>query len=162
MQFCASKIVEDGLHGSSRNSNGTCPLVRSCPTDSFFEFVPDTPDPCFCASALGIGYRLKSPSFSYFPPYIYLLQAYLTEELSLDKHQLLIDSYNWEGSRLRMYLKIFPLFDSGTHMLNKSEVFRITEQFMSWFFTRTDFFGPYELLNFTLPDHSQTGMYFVL
>ncbi|XP_023543329.1 probable LRR receptor-like serine/threonine-protein kinase At1g06840 isoform X1 [Cucurbita pepo subsp. pepo] len=154
--FCTSKIVEDQLHRSSKNSNETC---RSCPTDSFFEYVPDTPDPCFCASPLGIGYRLKSPSFSYFPPYIYSFQAYLTKELSLDKQQLLIDSYVWEGSRLRMYLKIFPLFDSGTHVLDQSKVFQITEKFMSWNFTRDDFFGPYELLNFTLPGHHQTVIF---
>ena len=80
----------------------------------------------------------------------------------MDKQQLLIDSYVWEGSRLRMYLKIFPLFDSGTHVLDQSKVFQITEKFMSWNFTRDDFFGPYELLNFTLPGHHQTGMYFVL
>ncbi|XP_038881798.1 probable LRR receptor-like serine/threonine-protein kinase At1g06840 isoform X2 [Benincasa hispida] len=157
-QFCMSKIVEDGLHRSSKNSSETC-AVSSCPTDSFFELVPDTPDPCFCASPLGIGYRLKSPSFSYFPPYIHLFEAYLTKELNLDMHQLLIDSYDWEGARLRMYLKIFPSFDSGTHKLDITEIFLITEQFMSWNFTRNDFFGPYELLNFTLPERFQTVIF---
>ncbi|XP_022156205.1 probable LRR receptor-like serine/threonine-protein kinase At1g06840 isoform X2 [Momordica charantia] len=154
-QFCASKIVEDGMHRGLGNE--TCP-VKGCPTDSFFEYVPDSPS-CFCASPLGIGYRLKSPSFSYLPPYVFSFQAYLTREISLDKHQLLIDSYDWEGSRLRMYLKIFPSFDSGTHMLNGSEVIRITEKFMSWNFSREDFFGPYELLNFTLPGPFQTVIF---
>ncbi|KGN54727.2 probable LRR receptor-like serine/threonine-protein kinase At1g06840 isoform X2 [Cucumis sativus] len=157
-KFCKSKNVEDGLHRSSRSSSKTCP-VSSCPTDSFFELVPDTPDPCFCASPLGIGYRLKSPSFSYFPPYVNSFEAYLSKELSLVKHQLLIDSYDWEGSRLRMYLKIFPSFDSGTHKLDVNETFLITEQFMSWSFTRNNVFGPYELLNFTFPDHFQTVIF---
>lgn len=160
-KFCKSNSVEDGLHRSSSSSSKTCP-VSSCPTDSYFELVPDTPDPCFCASPLGIGYRLKSPSFSYFPPYMNSFEAYLSKELSLVKHQLLIDSYDWEGSRLRMYLKIFPSFDSGTHKLDVNETFLITEKFMSWNFTRNDVFGPYELLNFTIPDRLQTGMYFVL
>ncbi|CAK9319783.1 unnamed protein product [Citrullus colocynthis] len=157
-QFCTSKMVVDGLHTSSRNSSKTCP-VSSCPTDSFFELVPDTPDPCFCASPLGIGYRLKSPSFSYFPPYMHLFEVYLTKELGLNKHQLLIDSYDWEGARLRMYLKLFPSFDSGTHKLDITEIFLITEQFMSWNFTPNDVFGPYELLNFTLPDRFQTVIF---
>ncbi|XP_022966155.1 probable LRR receptor-like serine/threonine-protein kinase At1g06840 isoform X1 [Cucurbita maxima] len=154
MLFCASKTVDDGLFRSSSTFNKSCP-VRGCPTDVFFEYVPDAPDPCFCAAPLGIGYRLKSPSFSYFPPYIYSFQEYVTKELTLDKYQLSIDSYDWEGSRMRMYLKIFPLFDSGSHLLNDSEVFQITEKFMSWNFTRNDLFGPYELLNFTFPDRSQ-------
>ncbi|XP_023518059.1 probable LRR receptor-like serine/threonine-protein kinase At1g06840 [Cucurbita pepo subsp. pepo] len=139
---------------SSSTFNESCP-VRGCPTDVFFEYVPDAPDPCFCAAPLGIGYRLKSPSFSYFPPYKYSFQEYVTKELTLDKYQLSIDSYDWEGSRMRMYLKIFPLFDSGSHLLNDNETLRITEKFMSWNFTRNDLFGPYELLNFTFPGHSQ-------
>ncbi|KAL0544755.1 hypothetical protein IC582_019880 [Cucumis melo] len=157
-KFCKSNSVEDGLHRSSSSSSKTCP-VSSCPTDSYFELVPDTPDPCFCASPLGIGYRLKSPSFSYFPPYMNSFEAYLSKELSLVKHQLLIDSYDWEGSRLRMYLKIFPSFDSGTHKLDVNETFLITEKFMSWNFTRNDVFGPYELLNFTIPDRLQTVIF---
>ncbi|KAG7027522.1 putative LRR receptor-like serine/threonine-protein kinase [Cucurbita argyrosperma subsp. argyrosperma] len=139
--FCASKTVDDGLFRSSSTFNESCP-VRGCPTDVFFEYVPDAPDPCFCAAPLGIGYRLKSPSFSYFPPYKYSFQEYVTKELTLDKYQLSIDSYDWEGSRMRMYLKIFPLFDSGSHLLNDKEVLRITEKFMSWNFTRNDLFGP--------------------
>jgi len=50
-----------------------------------------------------------------------------------------------------MYLKLFPSYnDSRSNVFNESEVRRISSLFTSWRFPRTDFFGPYELLNFTL------------
>lgn len=117
--------------------------------DSSYEYVPASLVPCFCAAPVRIGYRLKSPSFSYFPPYITQFELYLIQSLNLDLHQLSIDSYAWEaGPRLRMYLKLFPKFNSS--VFNTSEVRRIEGIFVSWNFPPTDFFGPYELLNFTL------------
>lgn len=118
----------------------------------FFEYVPDYPVPCYCAAPIRIGYRLKSPSFFYFRPYYQEFKVYLTTSLNLDVSQLSIDSFFWEeGPRLRMYLKLFPIYNSNrSHTFNMSEIQRIRGVFTSWHFPRTDFFGPYELLNFTL------------
>ncbi|WVZ07737.1 hypothetical protein V8G54_021083 [Vigna mungo] len=126
--------------------------VQSCPFDDFYEYAPNSPVPCYCAAPLRIGYRLKSPSFSYFSPYRSSFEHYITDSLKLHLYQLSVDSVAWEeGPRLRMYLKLFPSYnDSRSNVFNVSEVRRISGQFTSWRFPRTDFFGPYELLNFTL------------
>lgn len=146
-RFCGNESGDDGTPGNSANST-SCP-PQSCPTDNFFEYVPSSPVQCVCASPLRIGYRLKSPSFSYFPPYEYPFEVYLTRSLNLELYQLHIDSYAWEGPRMRMYLKLFPEVNGPT-TFNVSEVQRIKGIFTSWHFPRDDLYGPYELLNFTL------------
>ncbi|KAF5750715.1 LRR receptor-like serine/threonine-protein kinase [Tripterygium wilfordii] len=150
-QFCASESKGDEGNESSTNSMVICP-IQACPTDDFFEYVPASPVPCYCAAPLRIGYRLKSPSFSYFPPYIPSFEMYLTNSLNLELYQLSIDSFLWEaGPRLRMYLKIFPVFNrTRSGIFNLTEIQRIRGRYTSWDFPRTDFFGPYELLNITL------------
>ncbi|XP_027353509.1 probable LRR receptor-like serine/threonine-protein kinase At1g06840 isoform X2 [Abrus precatorius] len=148
-QYCGPEGGE--ATQDSTNSKPSC-QVQSCPTDNFYEYAPSSPVPCFCAAPLRIGYRLKSPSFSYFPPYQTSFENYITESLNLDLYQLSIDSVAWEeGPRLRMYLKLFPAYnDSNSNMFNTSEVRRIKGLFTSWQFARNDLFGPYELMNFTL------------
>ncbi|XP_060674188.1 probable LRR receptor-like serine/threonine-protein kinase At1g06840 isoform X1 [Ziziphus jujuba] len=149
-RFCSYEAGGNEIPENSTNSTQTmtCP-PQACPDDNYFEYVPASPVPCFCASPLRIGYRLKSPSFSYFLPYMSQFKMYLSTYLNLDISQISIDSFIWEeGPRLRMNLKLFPLYDKST--FNTSEVQRIRNQFTSWRFPRTDFFGPYELLNFTL------------
>ncbi|GAB4833110.1 hypothetical protein Ancab_031356 [Ancistrocladus abbreviatus] len=145
-QFCESDAGGNGTSDSSMNTTIACP-AQACPT--YFEYVPAR-NTCFCSAPILIGYRLKSPSFSYFPPYIHDFEVYVTSYLDLDPDDLLIDSYDWEeGPRLRMYLKLFPPIIYG-HQFNDSEVQRIRDIFTSWNFPRSDLFGPYELLNFTL------------
>ncbi|OWM81597.1 hypothetical protein CDL15_Pgr007635 [Punica granatum] len=131
-QFCISQTQGDEQLPNSTNS--TCP-VYSCPTDNNYEYVPVSPVPCFCAAPLRIGYRLKSPSVSYFPPYIDLFETYLTSSLKLERYQLSIDSFSWEvGPRLRMYLKIFPPVSNQLHYFNATEVQRIRRIYTSWDF----------------------------
>ncbi|KAA8517566.1 hypothetical protein F0562_017804 [Nyssa sinensis] len=150
-QFCGSDAGGDDMPESQTNSTMICP-IQACPVDNYFEYVPASPVPCFCASPLRIGYRLKSPSFSYFPPYVYPFEMYLTSSLNLDLYQLSIEYYVWEkGPRLRMYLKLFPrVSDHHSSTFNISEILRIRGIFTSWEFSGSDLFGPYELLNFTL------------
>ncbi|XP_011018958.1 PREDICTED: probable LRR receptor-like serine/threonine-protein kinase At1g06840 isoform X2 [Populus euphratica] len=159
-QFCGSEDVGDRNAERSRKSMMACP-VQACPTDNFFEYVPASPLPCFCASPLKVGYRLKSPSFSYFDPYVLPFELYVTSSLDLNPYQLAIDSYFWEeGPRLRMYLKLFPPANNmHSSKFNVSEVQRIRGIFTSWQFPGDDFFGPYELLNFTLVG-PYAGMHF--
>ncbi|KAK7287056.1 hypothetical protein RIF29_00048 [Crotalaria pallida] len=147
-QYC--KPEEYVVSEESTNPTVVCP-VQACPVDNFYEYAPSSPVPCFCAAPLRIGYRLKSPSFSYFPPYANSFQSYITQSLNLDLYQLSVYNYAWEvGPRLNMYLKIFPKYnDSHSSKFNISEVRRIESIFTSWKFPRTDLFGPYELLNFT-------------
>ncbi|KAG5243190.1 LRR receptor serine/threonine-protein kinase [Salix suchowensis] len=160
MQFCGSEAGGDWTTERSMNSTTTCP-VQACPIDNFFEYVPASPLPCFCASPLKVGYRLKSPSFSYFDPYAPRFELYVTSSLNLNPYQLAIDSYFWEeGPRLRMYLKLFPLANTThSNTFNVSEVQRIRGIFTSWQFPGDNFFGPYELLNFTLVG-PYAGMHF--
>ncbi|CAI9097155.1 OLC1v1033513C5 [Oldenlandia corymbosa var. corymbosa] len=139
------------LYDSTTNSSGICP-IQACPTGNYFEYALASPIPCFCASPLRIGYRLKSPSFFYFPPYEVPFESYLATSLNLDIYQVFIDSSHWEkGPRLRMHLKLFPLpSDDHSGTFNRSEVLRIRNIFTSWLFPGSELFGPYELLNFTL------------
>ncbi|TYI39512.1 hypothetical protein ES332_A02G103700v1 [Gossypium tomentosum] len=133
--FCGSEPGEDKMLTNFNDSIANCP-IQACPTDNFYEYVPASPLPCFCAAPLRIGYRLKSPSFSYFPPYIQPLEVYLTSSLKLSRYQLSIDTYSWEkGPRLRMYLKLFPSINvNHSSTFNVSEVQRIKHLYTSWTF----------------------------
>ncbi|XP_011001640.1 PREDICTED: probable LRR receptor-like serine/threonine-protein kinase At1g06840 isoform X2 [Populus euphratica] len=151
IQFCEPEAGGDKTPERLTNSKVSC-YVQSCPTDDFFEYVASSPVPCFCAAPLRIGYRLKSPSFSYFTPHVNQFEEYVTRSLNMSPYQLSIDSFFWEeGPRLRMYLKLFPPVNNvHSTMYNATEVQRIRDIFASWHFPPNDFFGPYELLNFTL------------
>ncbi|CAL5439971.1 unnamed protein product [Camellia sinensis] len=131
---------------SATNSNDNC-LAQSCP----YEYAPNTP--CFCAAPLIVGYRLKSPGFRYFEPYWVLFEMYLTTGLKLNIFQLEIVSILWEeGPRLRMDLKIFPVYvdNTSSHIFNTTEVQRIRSMFTGWHIPDSEIFGPYELLDFPL------------
>lgn len=146
--FCGSESGGKENPESSTNSTDNC-RIQECLTDDFFEYVPASPIPCFCASPLRVGYRLKSPSFSYFIPYESPFEKYVTSVLNMELYQLHIDSFFWEeGPRLRMHFKLFPTYNN--HTFNTSEVLRIRGIFASWDFPSNDFFGPYELLSFPL------------
>ncbi|KOM28135.1 hypothetical protein LR48_Vigan503s001000 [Vigna angularis] len=131
------------------NASNVCPF-QDCQVDNSYElYVPSFPIPCYCAAPLIIGYRLKSPSFSYFAPYFSMFVLYITDSLSLERYQLSISAWE-DGNRITMYLKLFPSYDSYLNMFNESEVSRIKTTFTSWGFPPNHFFGPYELLSFTL------------
>lgn len=107
---------------------------------------------CFCAVPLLVGYRLKSPGFTDFRPYLDDFGKYLTSGLSIHINQLNY-TFQWDvGPRLRMNLKLFPLYvdKNSNHTFNGSEVLRIRSMFTGWNIPDDDLFGPYELMNFTL------------
>ncbi|KAJ4915226.1 putative LRR receptor-like serine/threonine-protein kinase [Raphanus sativus] len=150
LQLCGS-LTEQDINQGPTSPNTTCSI---CPPP--YELSPEPLRECFCAAPLLVGYRLKSPGFSDFIPYVSEFQEYLTSGLSLDQHQLLIDSFQWQkGPRLRMYLKFFPLYgsnDNNSFIFNRSEVRRIRAMFTGWNIRDEDLFGPYELMDFTLSD----------
>ncbi|KAL4313064.1 hypothetical protein GQ457_01G035990 [Hibiscus cannabinus] len=148
--FCGPESAEAGsdMRSSFNNLEVNCPK-QSCPADGSYEYVQGSPIPCFCAAPLRIGYRLKSPSFSYFHPFVQSFEKYLTDSLNFSLYQLSIDTYIWEGRRLRMYLKLFPNVNQS-RTFDDGQVRRIRDIYASWHFPGNDFFGPYELLNFTL------------
>nr|GEW19376.1 probable LRR receptor-like serine/threonine-protein kinase At1g06840 [Tanacetum cinerariifolium] len=148
IEFCRSQTaIVNRLQSVPSNSTDNCP-PQSCPQD--YEYAPGSPVPCFCAAPLLIGYRLKSPGISDFPAYFYPFEVYLTSGLQINHFQLDL-TYEWQkGPRLRMYLKIFPVYTVGTNTFNRSEVLRIRSMFTQWEIPDSEIFGPYELLNFTL------------
>ncbi|KAL5991376.1 hypothetical protein ACLOJK_012284 [Asimina triloba] len=156
-QFCEPQIGSEAEPGRSTNS---CQV--QCPTDVFYVPAPASyPVKCSCLAPIRVGYRLKSPGISYFPPYELSFENFLTSHLGLHLYQLAIGSYEWErGTRLRMYLMFFPAFD-GTFIskFNDSEVIRIEDIFADWKIPNSDIFGPAELLNFTLLGPYKTGIY---
>ncbi|KAL0389153.1 UNVERIFIED_CONTAM: putative LRR receptor-like serine/threonine-protein kinase [Sesamum calycinum] len=126
-QFCAPH-EEDFSNTVNITRLNDCP--QSCPPP--YEYAPASPAiRCFCAAPLYIGYRLKSPSFSYFLPYFNTFEENLSSGLGLNLYQLQIDSAAWQkGPRLRMYLKIFPTYaNKSEQLLNRSEVERILSLF---------------------------------
>lgn len=146
IRFCGPKNI-DNFPGRSSNPIGGC-LAQVCPKDGFYEYDPSYNVTCFCAAPLRLGYRLKSPSFSDFRPYMEAFEIELSHNLGLIPYQLFIDSYIWEeGPRLRMNLKLFP---NLTSQFNISEVRRIRDTMATWQIHNKYLFGPYELLNFTL------------
>ncbi|XP_059659900.1 probable LRR receptor-like serine/threonine-protein kinase At1g06840 [Cornus florida] len=150
VKFCGSQSDDVNNIQKLTNSTTVC-LNQSCPPP--YEYSPQSPLSCFCAAPLLVGYRLKSPGFWDFQPYIYSFEDYLTNGLKVNLYQLDIDTFVWEkGPRLKMYLKIFPVSDNYSHVFNRSEVLRIRSMFTGWTIPDSDVFGPYELLNFTLLD----------
>lgn len=128
-----------------------CP-PQACPAP--YQYAPPSSViQCFCAAPVLVGYRLKSPGFSDFLPYVLPFKQYLSSGLKVKIHQLDIDSVAWqEGPRLRMYLKIFPEYvNDSVRIFNKSEVLWIRSMFSGWIIPESPIFGPYEFLNFTLP-----------
>ncbi|KAJ9693578.1 hypothetical protein PVL29_009502 [Vitis rotundifolia] len=150
VQFCGTANGEDEAPGSPDNSYITCPS-QSCPLNDYFEYVPGSPVSCYCAAPLGVGFRLRSPSISDFPPYTDQFKAYITSNLGLVPYQLHIDSFIWQkGPRLRMYLKFFPQYNNQSNTFNTSEIQRIRDLITTFTIPGDDIFGPYDLLNFTL------------
>ncbi|KAI3749786.1 hypothetical protein L2E82_20402 [Cichorium intybus] len=149
-QFCKSSTSVSHLQSIPSNSTENCP-PESCPNN--FEYAPGSPVRCFCAAPLLVGFRLKSPGFSYFEAYFYPFETYLTSGLGINHFQLDL-TYEWQkGPRLGMYLKLFPVYTvPGSNVFNKSEVLRIRNLFTDWEIPYNKFYGPYELLNFTLLD----------
>ncbi|XP_073137606.1 probable LRR receptor-like serine/threonine-protein kinase At1g06840 isoform X2 [Henckelia pumila] len=152
IQFCGGREVD--FRNTSRFGIAKNCDPMSCPPPYDYAPVSPTIGRCFCAAPLYVGYRLKSPGFSDFVPYAKAFEFYLSSGLGLDVYQLDIDSVAWqEGPRLRMYLKIFPLYINNTDRLfNRTEVLRIRGLFSGWRIRDSEVFGPFELLNFTLSD----------
>ncbi|XP_078446925.1 putative LRR receptor-like serine/threonine-protein kinase At1g06840 isoform X2 [Wolffia australiana] len=147
LKFCGSHLRYLDRKNKTSENSGVC-APQSCPSADFFEYNPASPVRCFCAAPVRVGYRLKSPGFSNFVPHKDLFVTSLTRDLSLFRYQLYIASYSWEvGPRLRMNLIFFP---GNSSSFNVSEILRIKVMFTEWKIRNSDFFGPYELLNFTL------------
>lgn len=159
LKFCQPETINQTT-GSSSNVTANC---LPCPTDKEYEYNPFSPFYCFCSVPLHVGYRLKSPGFSDFNPYVQDFEKYLTSGLVLLLNQLYIDTFGWEeGPRLGMNLKLFP---NNVDLFNSSEVLRIRSMFTGWLIPDSDLFGPYELINFTLgsyanviPSGSKSGL----
>ncbi|CAA0842404.1 Probable LRR receptor-like serine/threonine-protein kinase [Striga hermonthica] len=162
IQFCGTHD-EDFSNNINLTNPDTCPL-NLCPP--FYEYAPGSR--CFCSVPLFVGYRLKSPGFLDFLPYVDSFKQYLSSGLQMNASQLVIDSLAWQrGPRLRMYLKIFPPYiNDSIRTFNRSEVMRIGETFGGWKIPESGLFGPYEYLNFTLvgpysevyPPRSSSGL----
>ncbi|OVA13682.1 Protein kinase domain [Macleaya cordata] len=147
VQFCGSVAGGDDTRGNSTYSSPNC-AVQRCPADYFFAYTPAFPARCFCVAPLSVQYRLKSPSFSYFPPYERSFVEYMAENLGFQPFQLSVYSYGWEeGPRLWINLTIFLLFDNNSSELNTSEVQWIKGKFATWSFPASDIFGPYDILD---------------
>ncbi|KAI5408283.1 hypothetical protein KIW84_054202 [Lathyrus oleraceus] len=144
-QLCSSEGVNNGDGLIPSNANGFCP-AQSCPPP--YEYSLD----CFCAAPLLVDYRLKSPGFSDFRPFINEFEKYLTTGLTINMSQLNF-TFRWEaGPRLRMNLKFFPVYlgQNSSHTFNETEVARIKSMFTGWNIPDSDLFGPYELINFNM------------
>ncbi|KAG6418051.1 hypothetical protein SASPL_120249 [Salvia splendens] len=151
IQFCGPNEEHPSNLINITRVNGCSPQLCKPP----YEYAPASPGmPCFCAAPLHVGYRLKSPGFYDFVPYLSDFEEELSSGLGLNIHQLAINSAIWQkGPRLRMYLKIFPPHrNNSMQLVNDSEVLRIRDLFSGWRIKDNHVFGPFEFLNFTLSD----------
>lgn len=141
-------------HNGDFNDTLVTTDLYGCPPDlcpDGYQYAPPSPTKqCTCMAPVYVGYRLKSPGFSDFFPYIDSFKEYLSSGLEMNLSQLEIQSAEWqEGPRLRMDLKIFP--NNGTSgIFNRSEILWIREMFSGWRIPDSEVFGPYEFLSFTL------------
>lgn len=164
--LCSNSALSDFCGPYNGDVDGTLQLANktdcpplACPPP--YEYALPFPT-CFCALPLLVGYRLKSPGFHDFRSYVHRFEWYITSGLKLNQSQLRLNTFALEaGPRVRMYLRIFPIFvdNSSSHLFNKSEVLRLRSMFTGWLIPDNDFFGPYELLNFTLLADYRECMY---
>ncbi|XP_045820915.1 probable LRR receptor-like serine/threonine-protein kinase At1g06840 isoform X2 [Trifolium pratense] len=142
-QFCKVEGARSETNGTSpTNFSDPCPNQR-CPPP--YEFYVN----CFCVAPLIIGYRLRSPGFSYFPPYFNTFEEYLTSNLKLHANQISY-TFDWQvGPRVLMILKIFPEYvdKNSSHTFNSTEIQRIRNMFTGWVIPNRDLFGPYDLMD---------------
>ncbi|CAN1228286.1 Probable LRR receptor-like serine/threonine-protein kinase At5g37450, partial [Linum perenne] len=149
-QFCSGTTAVGDVE-PPKISNGSVEgcMPQSCPSSGGYEYFPAALIPCHCVAPLGVGMRLRSPSMADFRPYRDYFNQYMTGNLSVEPHQLGVDSFVWEeGPRLRMYLKIFPPHNHTE--FNTSETMRVQNMFFNFEIVGDDIFGPYDLLNLTL------------
>ncbi|XP_050282016.1 probable LRR receptor-like serine/threonine-protein kinase At1g06840 isoform X3 [Quercus robur] len=144
LQFCQPENDTQSLTNST-----SVPIPTVCPPS--YECSTTSTQSCICAAPLIVEYRLKSPGFTDFRPYIDDFEVYMTEGLNLYLNQLDFKNlWAWEvGPRLKITLKFFP---ENTSVFNSSEVQRITSNFTSWKIPLSYVFGPYELLGLDLLD----------
>ena len=157
--FCGFEPGDENSSQSSTNTTSVC-LAQECEPPFEYSNSSTAPVECFCAAPLFVGYRLKSPGFLDFRPFIHKFEEYLTSGLQLFLYQLSIESFAWEnGHRLGMELKLFPVYDASSAIkFNMSEVRRIFGMFTSWNISDNDLFGPYELISFPLMGFYKDGL----
>ncbi|KAH7427029.1 hypothetical protein KP509_10G026700 [Ceratopteris richardii] len=103
---------------------------------------------CRCAMAIVVGYRLKSPSFSFFTPFIKGYEEWIARGLLVSPDQVHLSSFSKElGPRFSTIVNIFPPVN-GSRVFNKAELARIFSIFSWWKLPANDFYGPQELLSF--------------
>ncbi|MCO5580428.1 hypothetical protein L7F22_034294 [Adiantum nelumboides] len=103
---------------------------------------------CRCAMPIVVGYRLKSPSFAFFTPFIKGYEEWIASGLLLSPDQVHLNSFTKEsGPRFSTILKIFPAVD-GPRIFTETELLRIFSIFSGWKMPPNDFYGPQELLSF--------------
>lgn len=104
---------------------------------------------CLCDHPLFVGYRLKSPEFTYFPPLENDFINYFSDGLRVFPYQVNISDFKVEpGPRLRMNIKLFPNYP--LQKFNDTEVLRLYSTLSDWSFSDSPIFGPTELLYFSI------------
>ncbi|EOA18978.1 hypothetical protein CARUB_v10007617mg [Capsella rubella] len=148
--LCGLSMVEVESPGTSSENTTTGDCKRqSCPLSENYDYVIGAPVACFCAAPLGIGLRLRSPSFSDFRPYkvSYMLDVASAKNLGINPYQISIDSFSWQlGPRLAMNMKIFPEYSALNSKFNNTEVQRIVDFFATFTLDTDDSLGPYEII----------------
>ncbi|KAL5550404.1 hypothetical protein UlMin_000580 [Ulmus minor] len=153
VEFC--ELGDGGFADAPRNSsNSTCP-PSACPNAK--EYVPESPEPCFCAAPVRVWMLLRSPSISEFRPYIGQFKEYITSNLKFELYQLDVGNFRWEeGPRLRIFLKFFPRFDNITDQFNTNELQNLIDRIATLSIPLNDYFGPWDLLNFIPVGENET------
>lgn len=144
-------VVESpGSWSDNNNSTTTGECKRqSCPLSENYEYVIGSPVPCFCAAPIGIGLRLRSPSFSDFRPYTVAYMLDVASNLGINLYQLSIESFSWQsGPRLAINMKVFPEYSSSK--FNTTELPRIVDFFATFSLDTDDSLGPYEIIYINL------------
>ena len=144
--------------GNSSNSTDECKR-QSCPTGDDYEYVRDSPVSCFCAAPLGVWFRLRSPSISHFTPFIGQFKHYLTSYFGMELYQLDVANFTWvTGPKLILFLKLFPPNRNTFNKFSADEMINLTTKFYTLDLPLDNFFGPYDLINFSFIGPYENGM----
>lgn len=154
VQYCGNQ-TEDSKSSWNESSTALSNLNTSCPSQScpttYYEYVANAPVSCYCAAPIGVQIRLRSPSIWEFPPYEDAFKKWVTSSLAIQLYQLDIDFYEWQkGPRLMFSLKIFPQYVEKVNEFNQSTLQTVLNTFATFALQTNDYFGPYDLIGFTL------------
>lgn len=151
--YCRDSLnmfIPEGI--KEEDTVATCQPSPCVPGEEVVPYLIIKKSICICAMPIAVGYRLKSPGFSFFMSYVTEYERWIAGSIRVAQGQVYVESFlKIPGPRFSTILKIFPSEGEEPRVFNQTEVLRIYDDFSAWKLPKSTLFGPQELLFFEDP-----------